>query len=528
MNAATLYRSHPWRVAGALIWVDLKQGLRKHLAAKNWRSRLLKGGGAFFGLLFLVGLHFAAYGFLSYVAESPSPDRARLLEGVSTAVWSFLLFVMISGGLVRALVVLHEQDDSNLLLASPVSPRAILAARLFGNALQSCLVDGFIIIPWINVRAFVFGDLRFLWGYPVWFAIAIIVTCVDGLFSFGLIRWLGLRRARLFSQGIPFMLVFGVTFFAGSLSVSIAQMDLTEHQNAMPMTMQTQFLQLTHTPAVIMARASAGSVPHVAMLLAGAAALALLTLRLTERAFVEGTRNVSENAGQGASSYADGAFRSFLLGLEIRKNLRMVVRTPMFLVQCIAQVLTPVGIAFVLGRDDLARAAAFFIIFATGVLSGMLTIAAGTVEECPDLLTMSPRSIRIFRFGKILTGCLFPIGLSVIIGFGLILAGQPLEAGAVLLGGIPLGIVSSFVGETFATPVRLGMRPKLLADPIMMIPLLGMQITSGMIAGVTVLAAAFSSFALLMSLLACYVVLIIGFGLAQLRKPIFGNSSGTY
>ena len=473
-----------------------------------------------FGLGFLAALHWAAYALLLYVVGTHSPEQDRLVIGVGTAIWSFLLFVMISGGLMRALVVLHEQDDTNLLLASPVSPRAILSARLFGNALQSCVVDGFIIVPWINVSAFVFGRLEYLWGYPVWFGIAVIVTCIDGLFSFGLIRWLGLRRARLFSQAVPFILIFGVTFCAGSLSLSVAQLDLAENHAQMPPALQAQFLRLSDTPMEVMARAAAGSAPHLVMIFAGAAALAMITLRLTEKSFVEGTQNLSENAGHAATSRADAPFRSNLLGLEIRKNLRMIVRTPMMMVQCIAQVLTPIGIAFVLGRDDLPRAVAFFVIFAVGVLAGMLTIAAGTVEECDDLLGMAPRPALFFRVGKILSGCLWPLGFAALAGLGLFIAGSPLEAAAVLFGGIPLGLASSLVGETFATPVRPGARPKLLADPIMMIPLLGMQITSGLVAGTTVFAAAFSSFWLLLSLAASYVVLLLMIALAQLKNPL--------
>jgi ABC-2 type transport system permease protein len=511
---------HAGRVAGALIWNDVRQGTRKHLAGTNWRSRLLQTGGALFGLGFLAGLHVAAYALLVYVNETVSLDRPHLSIGVSTTVWSFLLFVMLSGGLMRALVVLHEQDDSSLLLASPVSPRAILAARLFGNALQSCLVDGFIIIPWINVSVFLSGRADFLWGYPVWFAIAIIVTCIDGLFSFGLIHWLGLRRARLFSQAVPFVLIFGVTFCAGSLSLSVAQMDLAENHAQMPPNLQGQFLQLSHTPLAIMARAAAGGVSNILLIFALAVALAVITLRLTEKAFVEGTQNLAESVGHAGASHADAPFRSNLLGLEIRKNLRMIARTPMMLVQCLAQVLTPVGIAFVLGRDDLGRAIAFFVIFAVGVLAGMFTIAAGTVEECDDLLGMAPRPALLFRFGKILSGCLWPLAFALVAGIGLILFGRPLEAAAILFGGIPLGIASSLVGETFATPVRPGIRPKLLADPIMMIPLLGLQIVSGLIAGSTVFAAAFSSSWLALALAASYILLLLAVGLAQLKKPL--------
>lgn len=517
MNAAL----HGARVTGLLIGNDLKQGLRKHLAGPTWRARLLQAGGLFFGLAFFAGLHFAAWSVLVYTKETPARDPETLLAGVSAALWGFLLFVMLSGGLMRALVVLHEQDDSALLLSSPASPRAVLAARLFGNALQSCLVDGFIIVPWIDVRVFFFGEWNCLWGFAAWFAVAVIVTCVDGLFSFGLIRWCGLRRARLFSQVIPFALIFGVTFFAGSASVSLAQMNIGAAHAHMPPALQGHFTALARTPLFPLALAAEGNAPDLLLLFAGAVALAWITLRLTERAFVEGSQNVEENVNPAGAGRADGPFRSGLLALEIRKDLRLVMRTPMIAVQCIAQILTPVGIAFVLGRDDLARAVAFFTIFAAGVLGGIVTIAAGTVEECDDLLVMAPHSYRLFRFGKILAGCLGPIGILLLVGAGLLLAERPLEAAAVLLGGIPLAVTGAIAGETFATPVKPGRRPRLLADPIMMIPLLGLQIVSGLVAGATVFAAAFSGLLLLAALLASYILLAIAFGLAQLKKPLF-------
>ena len=511
---------HPWRVGSALIWNDVKQGLRKHLRTAGWRGRLLQLVGAIFGLGFLAVLHLMAYGLVRYLGDTPALGRANLFTGVSTAVWSFLFFVMISGGLMRALVVLHEQDDSSLLLASPVSPRAILAGRLFGNALQSCLVDGFIIVPWINVRAFAFGDWAALWGYPVWLALAIIVTCVDGLFSFGLIRWLGLRRARLFSQAVPFALIFGVTFCASSMGLSVAAMTSSNGAN-LPPGLKRQFVELVHTPLALMARAAEGDFGPLAAIFLTAILLAYVTLRGTERAFVAGTQNLAADAGRGASKRADRPFRSNLFLLEITKNLRLVARTPMILVQCFAQIFTPVGVAVLIGRDDAARAVAFFIIFASGVLAGMLTIAAGTVEEADDLLGMSPRRSIRFRWGKIATGILCLVVPTCGAALGLLLFGHPREAVAVFFGGLPLGLVASLVGETFARPVPPGQKPRLLADPVMMIPLLGLQISSGLVAGVTVFAAAFSFPALVASLAGSYLILGTLLALAQLRKPLW-------
>ncbi len=511
---------HAARVCGSLIWNDCKQGLRKHLSGTTRRDYFLRAGGALFGLVFMVGLHVGAFELFWYTAHSPSDDQISLVRGLSTSVWSFLVFVMLSGGLVRALVVLHEQDDSSLLLSSPVPPRAILAGRLFGNALQSCLVDGFIIIPYINIRIFTGGlYLHFLWGYPVWFALAIIVTCVDGLFSFGLIRWLGLRRARFFSQAVPFLLIFGVTFFAGAVSVSVSQ--LGDDQTRMPPEMQAHFIALSHTPLAWLAYAAAGFPVYLLGIFGTAGILAIITLYLTERAFIEGTQNLVENVTTARPGTADAPFKSGVLRLEVYKNMRLIVRTPMMMVQCVAQSLMPIGIACVLGRDDFARAVAFFVIFASGILSGMFTIAAGTVEECEDLLAMSPYRERLFRYGKMLSGFLVPVGVTLIVGLGLLFADEQFLGAGVLLAGIPLGVASSMAGETFASPVKPGMRPKLLADPIMMIPLLGMQIISGLVAGLTVFAAAFAWPFVMMSLLITYLILLLAVGLAQLRKPLF-------
>jgi ABC-2 type transport system permease protein len=510
---------HAWRVGARIVWIDLKQGLRKHLSGVTTRDKLLRAGGLLFGLGFFAGLHVGAFALFTYAWASPSPDKPALIAGLSTSVWAFLIFIMLSGGLVRALVVLHEQDDSSLLLSSPVSPRAVLAGRLFGNALQSCLVDGFIIVPYINVRIFTLGfHLNFLWGYLVWFALAVVVTCIDGLFSFGLIRAFGLRRARFLSQAVPFILIFGVTFFAGALSISVSQM--SGNEMVMPPDMQAHFIALAHSPLVWIAYAAAGHVVPLLAILAAAALLAYLTLLVTERAFIEGSQNLVENVGAAREGTADAPFRGGVLRLELRKNWRLIVRTPMMMVQCVAQALLPIGVACILGRDDIAQGVAFFVIFAAGILSGMFTIAAGTVEECDDLLNMSPNNGLVFRFGKMISGLFWPVAVALVVGLGLAAIGRETLAVAVLLGGVPLGLASSLCGETFATPVKPGQRPKLLADPIMMIPLLGMQIVSGTVAGATVFAAAWSWEFLALSLLGSYLLLVLAIGLAQLRKPL--------
>jgi hypothetical protein len=103
----------------------------------------------------------------------------------------------------------------------------------------------------------------------------------------------------------------------------------------------------------------------------------------------------------------------------------------------------------------------------------------------------------------------------------LLALGHGLVAFALVAAGLPLGVTASIAGETFATPVRPGVRPRLLSDPIMMIPLLGMQIVSGAVAGAASFAAAYAPSFLGLVLAGSGVVFLVAIGLAQLRKPLF-------
>ncbi len=209
---------------------------------------------------------------------------------------------------------------------------------------------------------------------------------------------------------------------AGMLSVSVSEMSPDEDH--MPPEMQSKFMILSRSPLAWIAQAAAGYPLPLVTIFASAIVLALITLRLTERAFIEGTQNIAENETAARPGTADAPFRPGVLFLEVSKCLRLIVRTPMMTVQCLAQALMPIGIACVLGRDDVGRAVAFFVIFAAGVLSGMFTIAAGTVEECEDLLAMSPRPLRLFRYGKMVSGCVYPLGVAFLVGLSLLAMGE--------------------------------------------------------------------------------------------------------
>ena len=70
--------THAWRVAFSLIGIDLKQGLRKHLAGASARGWLLKFGGLLFGLGFFAMLPRRARGNSSpWRCAAPPRGRPR-------------------------------------------------------------------------------------------------------------------------------------------------------------------------------------------------------------------------------------------------------------------------------------------------------------------------------------------------------------------------------------------------------------------------------------------------------------------
>ncbi len=190
MNGVPFYISIGLRI----FQVDLLMLIRRHYTGSSVRARLLQLLATLSVLLVALIVHGMALGAVIYVNRA-SLHAETTLEGVSALVWNFLIFVMTSGGLIRALIVLHEQDDTDLIISSPAPIRSILAARLFGNTIQSCTVDGFIIVPWINIMVLTHG-FWYLCGYPIWILLAMIVTSYDGLLTLSLVRYFGFNRAR--------------------------------------------------------------------------------------------------------------------------------------------------------------------------------------------------------------------------------------------------------------------------------------------------------------------------------------------
>jgi ABC-2 type transport system permease protein len=113
-----------------------------------------------------------------------------------------VLFVMpwlVSQALTGATRALYSRGDFDLMLASPVSPRAILAAHALAIAVESLLSVGIFLAPMIDAIA-LRGGARWLAGFPALAAASLFATALGLCLTLALFAVAGPRLTRVIAQ----------------------------------------------------------------------------------------------------------------------------------------------------------------------------------------------------------------------------------------------------------------------------------------------------------------------------------------
>lgn len=394
----------------AQTWLILRNDLRL-----LWRD-LLTGKMRMFSSFAFIGFLFVllnAVSILVFVLLHRSPPLVA-----ETIAWSFFAFVMLGAAMNHAISVLFERADFDLLLSSPVSPRAILLARLSAMTVGAALSAAMFVVPLLN-GATIGASAHYLWGYLVWWLLAATVASAGVWGTLLLVRWLGPRRARTWAQVIA--AVLGATLYLGFQS-----------QNLMPREMRGVFaakmmLIFGHPALTIVARAGRGEWPALLTLTALAGAFALLTTRLLARLFVTG---IQEAGGIKPQTRRHGRYR-FVERLDhatFRKDVRLILRDPLLLSKLLPSVLYIAPLIFSIGRFGNAGAPGFlapFCVLLATTLAAQLTGIAASGEEGWDLIRLSPASTTRLRLAKITVGLALPVSLCGVVAIAIALLGRP-------------------------------------------------------------------------------------------------------
>jgi ABC-2 type transport system permease protein len=371
--------SVPWllRHEARLLW------RRSNLAPRKLSAGLLAAGVA-------AGAQLLGFALAAWLRDGTAALADRL--AAANAVLLVMGGLMLSQALDAALATLFERRDLDWLLASPVPLRRVLAARM-------TVIAASVAVPWLlllggvaNAMA-VAGQPGWLAAYPMVCALALLVAAAGAALAVGVVSVLGLRRARR-AVGALGMLAGGVAFLA------------SQSATMLPLSLRATLWRALSPPccgtpdglAWWPARALLGDVvPLMAVLLAWLA-VAALAARALARRFAAGAILVPPRRGPGAARAARrgvdaGRFRRGTFGTLLRKELRLLRRTPNLLSRVAYQLIYAVPMTAALWRDGGATAALGLgaaSVFVAGEAARLLISAAANADEAAELAATAP------------------------------------------------------------------------------------------------------------------------------------------
>lgn len=294
--------------------------------------------------------------------------------------------------------VLAQRGDLDLLLASPVSPRASFSARLLALALEGISPAMMLLAPLANVCALQ-GRPHWLALYPALLAAGLLGASLGAGLALALSFALGARRARVVSQ-------LSAAAIGGSAALAAQAIAF------LPEGVRDRvfcFLQAAPNALALLTLPERAALGEPAAL-AQWSGLALVAFGLAGLLLSDAfARAAILAAGAPAVTGKDSAatrFTADLGGALRRKERRLLWRDPWLLSQMGLQALYTLPIAFILWRNGgiTAQPGVAFaptLVVIAGQLSASLAWIALCGEEAPDFVATAPATRRQVERAKI-------------------------------------------------------------------------------------------------------------------------------
>ncbi len=379
-------------------------------------------------IIALLVLTLLPLGFGIRIALDQRNAPAMPPAAIGPLAWGFagLVLLMLSGACVYVLRSFHERGDLDLLLAAPVPPARVMAAK-------SLAIHAAVALPLLFVTT-PFAVASALLGHPGWLgglAIIIIAAVIATSLAFGIVAWLfrnvGAKRGRMVVQ-------LGGGVFAVSAAL------LAQTPNIAPDLFRRISRWLAQAPAAPFdapARAALGD-PVALLVLAGLAlGLAMMASRLAANRLVSAAPETRAapvtRGGSGRFRAQGGRFRAGLARILLVKELQLLWRDAELLSSValqLAYMIPAFALIFSGSGASPTRLAAACVLFC-GLLASSLAWLTICGEDAPDLIASAPVPATLVRRIKIVAACLPPLAM-VLLPL-LITAVYDLRAGAAAL-----------------------------------------------------------------------------------------------
>ena len=376
--------------------------LLHHELRLSWRGM----GGKRAWLLLVAGsvlwafVHFAAWKLLSSKAISGVEQIPPIAMAIAGGVFWLFASIMVSQSVAHAVAALFDRGDLDLLLSSPLPPRAIFMIRGLGIAVGSCLAPALLLLPFAHVGV-VAGCPGMIAIYVVIGSLALASAAAGMALTMSLVRAFGARRAKTIAQVAAALI--GAAFFLLSQVQTMLPKSQREALAAWA-GHETQVGGWFSPDSVLWwpVKAMLGEVVPLLLVVAVGVGSFWLVVNLAYRRFVSGTQE-SLTGGKTRAVYAPGPVRfgSGVVRLLLVKEWKQLVRDPQIITQTLLQILYLIPLLFIGfgGRRDVMLLVPGFVVI-TSMLAGNLAWLTIAAEDAPELVGTSPISIARIRLIK--------------------------------------------------------------------------------------------------------------------------------
>ncbi|MGE3248155.1 MAG: hypothetical protein AB7J19_17680, partial [Beijerinckiaceae bacterium] len=289
---------------------------------------------------------------------------------------------------------LYTRGDLDLLFASPLPPRRVLAARALAVAVESMTSVAIFVLPIANMNVLLNGP-QWLAIYPVLLACGLFGTSLGIMLTLGLFKLAGPRRTRIVSQilatiiGAAFVLMLQAIHIL-PLGVRVSIMAAIENPGSSWLFDRNGLLWLP-------VRAAAGEPASLLLWLAVSAVLFASTVALLGQFFASSAVR-SAGAPVQVSARRNRTRMRFVpfAGRALRrKEWRLLARDPWLISQMLLQVVYTLPVAIVIWRSQgaggsIALSVGPAIVVIASQLSASLAWLTISSEDAPEFLASAP------------------------------------------------------------------------------------------------------------------------------------------
>jgi ABC-2 type transport system permease protein len=380
---------------GTVFWFARHE---RRLAWREWlwfmSGRRRSGCRLLWGLLLIaLFLHGFAYLVVHRHADLSGPPDKRVLV-VVTGLLVLYGSLMLSQAIEAVTRALYGRGDLDLVLSSPVAAWRLFAVRIAAIAVTVAATSLVLAAPFINILTW-FGGWRWLAGYGVVAALAMVAAGLAVLITVGLFRAVGPGRARLCAQIVA--AVIGASFAIGAQLAAILSFGTPSRFVLLQSAAVAGYAPGSSSGLWWPARAVLGDLPSLAVVLGIgttflAATIGVFAPRFGHLALATG--GISQAAGR--RGRRSSGFRRTSPSRALRgKEWTLLRRDPWLMSQSLMQLLYLLPPALLMWHGIYGGSGASvllvpILIMAAGQLAGGLAWLAISGEDAPDLIAAAP------------------------------------------------------------------------------------------------------------------------------------------